>query len=466
MPVFRTRTRVELLRDMVARVVARSQLAGLTRNSVTYHILAAAASEISEGYTQLARLRDVFSIDRATGTDLDERAREIQPGTLSRILALYASGNVVFSRPGTSGIVNIPSGTVVAAQDARGSIRFRTTAAGSIPNLASVSGPVPVTAVEAGSRGNVAANQIVRILTRIPGVTGVTNGTAFSNGSDRELDPAFRARLKGFVRSLARGTIATLEAAAKNARLADGSRVLFAKVFEDPFELGEVQVYIDDGTGGLDQFDSTFAVSFDVIIASAAGGETRFNTTDKPIRDDGSFVLQINAVAQVRDVDYVLNPASGQITLSTTSYPTGLTATDEVRANYRSYIGLVQEVQRIIDGDPSFPLTYPGVRAAGIFVQTLPPQVVPQTVQAGIAVLDDFDTLVVANLVATAIQQYINGLNIGEAVIVAELIERAMGVDGMRDFNLTELTGSSPPVNQTMLENQVARISAGDISLI
>jgi uncharacterized phage protein gp47/JayE len=466
MPVFRARTRVEILRDMVARVVARSTLAGLTRNSAVYHVLAAAADEIAEGYFQLARLRDLFSIDKATGSDLDDRAREIQPGTVSRRQALYASTTVVFSRPGIVGVIPIAAGTIVGAADALGTIRFRTTAAGSILNGASTSAPIPVTAVEAGTRGNVDANSIVRILSRIAGVTGVTNPTAVSNGSDRESDADFRARLKAFVRSLARGTVAALEATAKNARLTDGARVLFAKVFEDPLTNGYVQLYVDDGAGGTDTFDSSFIGVYDNILPAALGGERRVFTTAKPIRDDGSFFLEVNAVVKVRGTDYVLNPATGQITFLVGPYPTGLTIGDAVRAQYRSYTRLVREVQRIMDGDPLFPLTYPGIRAAGIFVQVLPPQAVPQTLAAGIAVQDGFDTLTVAGQVVTAIQTYINGLNIGEDVIVSQIVEVAMAVTGMYDFQITSLTGSTPPVNQVMLENQVARIAASDISLI
>ena len=477
MPVFRSRNRVEILRDMIARVIARSSLAGLTRNSVVYHILAAAATEDAETYFQLARLRDLFSIDRATGSDLDERAREIQPAVITRELALYATGLVIFSRPGTTGLINIPAGTIVAAADAAGSIRFRTTAAGSIPNLSMVSAPIPITAIEAGARGNVVADTLTTpgirsIVTRIPGVTGVTNPTALTNGRNRESDQDFRARIKGFVRALARGTIQAIEVAVRSTRLPDGAKVVFAKVEEDAFTPGVVYVYIDDSTGSVESFDSTYIASYDVILNPALGGERRVFTTQGPIRDDGSFVLEVNAVPQVRGtsdspgIDYVLNPSTGQITFTTSSYPTGLTAGDVVRAKYRYYTRLIQEAQRIVNGVASNPLAYPGYRAAGIRATVLAPTTVPQTIVAGIAVADDFDTILVAQQVATAIQQYINGLNIGEDVIVAQIIEVAMAVDGMTDFQITELTGSTPPVNQVILDHQVARIAATNITLV
>ena len=472
MPVFRARNRVEILRDMVARVVARSTITGLTRNSVVYHILAAAADEDAETYFQLARLRDLFSIDRATGSDLDERAREIQPAVVSRQQALYATGNVVFSRPGTSGTIAIPAGTIVSALNPTGgSVRFRTTAPGAILNLASASAPVPVVALVAGADGNVAASTVVQFGTRVPGVTTVTNGAAFTNGRDRESDEDFRARLKAWTRSLARGTVAAVENAVRGARLPDGSRVVFSKVAEDAFRPGVVRVYIDDATGSVEAFDSTYIAGLDTILASALGGEQRVFTSARPIRDDGSFALFVNAVPQTRGtsdvpgVDYILNPATGQVTFTTSSYPAGLTLGDAVTANYRFYTRLIAEAQRIVDGDPAQPTSYPGYRAAGIYVQVLPPQTVPQSIVAGIVVADDYDTALVASRVATAIQAYINGLDIGADVIVAQIIEEAMRVEGMVDFAITSLSGSAPPVNQVILEYQVARISAAAITL-
>ena len=114
---------------MIARVVARSTLTGITRNNSLFHVLAAASSEDAEQYFQMARLRDLFSIDKATGSDLDARAKEIVPGTLPRRPPVQAAGTVVFSRPGTTGTTAVPSGTIVAASDAQGQISYQTTAA-------------------------------------------------------------------------------------------------------------------------------------------------------------------------------------------------------------------------------------------------------------------------------------------------------------------------------------------------
>lgn len=466
MPVFQPRSKLQILRDMVARVVARSDLVGMLRNSSVYHVLAASATEDAEQYFQMARLRDLFSIDKARGSDLDARAAEIQPAVLFRARPVAASGSVVFSRPGTIGSVAIPIGTLVAGSDEDGRIQYRTTAAGSILAGFTDSAAVPVVASDRGIRGNLAAGQVNRFITRVPGVTGVTNPTEFTNGRDRESDQNFRARLKAFIQSISRGTKTALEGFARNVVLADGRRILFARAVEPILPNGTVTLYVDDGTGSIEEFTDTFILANDTIINSAVGGETSFFTDSKPIRDDGFFELRINAVVQVRGVDFTLEPTEGKIQLDPIAYPTGLTAADNVEANYRHYIGLIQQAQKIINGDEDDPLRFPGVRAAGVQVIVSPPTTILQTLDATITVLDGFDTATVSLQVEAAIQDYINSLDIGEDVIVAELIQRAMDISGMFNIQISNLSGGSPAVDQVILETQVARITAADINLV
>lgn len=477
MPVFQPRNRIQIIREMVARLVARSKLTGLNRNSVFFHLLAAAANEDTEQYVQLARLRNLFSIDRARGSDLDERAAEIVPGVIVRRTARFASNDVVFSRPGTTGTIPIPAGTQVGATDPQGQVRFRTTVAGEIAAGNTTSGNINVVCTIAGVRGNITSPNINQIVSRIPGITGVTNPSDFTNGRDRESDESFRARLKSFVQAISRATPNALEGFARQVVLADGRRVLFARLVEPILPTGTVELFIDDGTGSIEEFSNDFISSFDTFVASAIGGETDAFTTEKPIRDDGSFVLEVDSlldapssgggfVALTRGTDYELNAALGQIELLPGGAVPSLSAGYSLRANYRYYLGLIQETQRVIDGDVDDPLRRPGVRGAGVQVLVKPPLAIFQTLSASISVLDDFDPTVVAVDVRSAIQDYINSLDIGADVIVAEIVERSMAVTGMFNFRIIDLSGSGAGgVDQVILNNQVARITSGSITL-
>lgn len=462
MPVFRPRTRVEILRDMIAKVIARGSLSALRKNSGVYHVLSAAADEDAEQYFQIARLRDVFSIDSATGSDLHARAAEIATdATLLPIAAQKAASYVVFSRQGTIGTVVIASGSVVAASDNEGLIRFSTTVNASILAGSAESSLVPVIAEEAGTRGNVAAETISRMETRIAGITGVTNPAAVTSGRAAESDPAFRARIKQHVQRMSRGTVYAIESYARAVRLTNGQRVLFARVVEPVVPNGTLACYIDDGTGTTDVYEDGLIDSDDILLASAVGGETLFTTNQRPIRDGASFYLTVDGVGKVQGTDYELNPSTGAVELVTP-----LTVGQQVKANYFYYIGLVQEVQKVINGDPDDRQNYPGVRAGATRVNVLPPTRVLQSVVGQISVFGDYDVTVVTAAATSEIQAYINGLDIGEFVLVSRLYEAVMGVAGVQNFALSELSGSTPPVDQIILPTQVARIASAAISIV
>ncbi|MCZ6868120.1 MAG: baseplate J/gp47 family protein [Gammaproteobacteria bacterium] len=460
MPLFKPRTRPEILREMIARVIARSTLVGLLRNSVVFHTLAAAADEDAEQYFQLVNLRAVFSIDKATGSDLDERAAEIQPATIKRRRSLFSSGNMSLFREGTVGNLNIPAGTIVAAEDAEGQIKYRTTVAATILDGFSQVIGIGVVALEAGARGNAAAGTIVQIVSRTPGLTAVSNPASFDNGQDREGDDRFRARLKLYVQGLSRGTPVAIRSFALNVQLTDGRRVLFASVSEPVVPTGTYDVFIDDGTGFITETDNGFQFSLDTLISPALGGETNLFTSARPLVP-GSLVAFKNAVAMVENVDFVVNTANGQLELLIP-----LVAGDIVTANYVFFIGLIQETQRVIDGDPGALLTFPGVRAAGTRAIVKAATPIPQTLAASASVANDFDAATVIEQVIAEIQSYINNLDIGRSVIVAEIIERAMAVPGMFNFQITDLSGTFPAVDQFILPNQVARIVSANISVV
>lgn len=457
MPVFQPRTRKQILRQLVARTVARSRLTGLVKSSGVVHLLASFANEASEVYFQMARLRDVFSIDLATGSDLDKRAAEIQPGTITRRGALAATTDVHLVRSTSSGYLPIDVGTIVSARDTAGEIRFRTIAPSGIFDGSTVSPAIQVVALERGTRANVVANAITTVVTRIATVTSAYNPTAVLNGADREKDPEFRARLKAYIASLPRGTPQAIESAALALRSPTGQRVLFAKVREPNPPTGTVSLYIDDGTGNIETFSSATLTSPETVVASAAGGEEDLQLISWPVRDDGSFVLTLDAVPLVRNTDFWLNATSGSIHLAVP-----LTTGQVVVAAYRHYTGMIQAVQRVINGIRGL-RQLPGIRAAGIRVAVLSPTRVLQSVSANATVAADFDVAAVIAAVVVAIQEYINGLDIGATVIVAEIIERAMAVPGMLDFELQSLTGSSPPRNQIILSSQIARVNASSI---
>jgi uncharacterized phage protein gp47/JayE len=457
---FTPRSFPDILERMINRVVARTDLTDINDGSSLKQVLAAAAREDDDQYFQMVKLLEVFDIKTATGDDLDERAKDFNPALISRRAARKATGTVVFSRTGTTGTISIPIGTQVQvpASGSQEAITFTTTAAGQILNGFSSSSAVAIEADEAGEDGNVAGGAISGFVSKPTGVDTVTNASALTNGQEKESDDNFRDRLLAQLKALPRCHVFGLESAALAVEdTVSGKSVSYAKVIEDVFNRGNVSLYVDDGNGTA---ESTQAVAGETVLAAAQGGEVDLYTAQKPIKTTIAYSLLINAVLQVEGTDYEFNPAAGHFKLKPTAYPNGLTVGDVVTASYTHYDGLIQEVQKVIDGDPLDRSNYPGYRAAGVVVRVLPPSIQQQTVLVNITVLQGYTQDTVGTNVAAALQAYVNGLGIGEDVILNEMRERAMAVPGMFDCSF-----SSPSSNVVILDNQLARLVSGNLTV-
>lgn len=156
--------------------------------------------------------------------------------------------------------------------------------------------------------------------------------------------------------------------------------------------------------------------------------------------------------------DYLLQRGTGQIEVLGAGLPGG----SIVVVGYTYYTGLVATVQTIIDGDANDPVTYPGVRAAGVIVVVETPTIRRITVRISISAQPGFVEADLIPQVREAVETYISGLGLGADVIIAEIIERSMGVTGV--YNVSVIT---PVADVVILENELpVPFSAGGVSLI
>lgn len=471
---FTVKTYEDILDGQIAKVVARTDLTDINDGSSVKQVLAASSRADDEQYFQMQNLLDLFDLDKATDEDLDERAKEVQAameltGQVTRITSRRATGEVVFSRTGTTGTVTIPIGTQVKVPStgAAADILFTTTEEGTILAGNTASANVDIRANVAGTASNAAVATITGFVTKPSGVDSVSNPSALTNGLDKESDDNFRRRIKLAIKGLARCQPDGLEAASVGVEDPGGSgkTVVFANVVEDIISRGEVTLYIDDGAGTI---ETTAAVATDTLglPGGAVGGEVDLYTAEKPIKPGTTFTLNYDAlgggspVVLVEDTDYTLDRSSGQIKLTQTSFPNGLTATDEVDADYTHFTGLIQEIQKIIDGDPADRSNYPGYRAAGVRVTVISPSVLQITVTVNVTVLAGFSQTEALAAVGAALSGYVNGLGISEDVIINELRERAMAVEGVFDVAFT-----IPTENTVILDNQIARLISANLTV-
>lgn len=464
--IFKIRTYRELLQTMIDRVVARSDLTDLVDGSSLKQVVGAAARMGEQLYLETARLLELFSIDRAQGTDLDDRAREYMPDGYERVGPTYAVGTLRWTRPvaAIGQAIAIPVGTVVSKAGNGQTPTYVTTAEGEILAGATQSqvvgggGDIPARAVASGADGNAAINTVTKAVSSIAGTSGVTNPLPFTGGATQESDDSFKARIRERTRSLSRCIPEALESRAKEA-IIDGRRVTVARVIEDAFRRGNVALYVDDGAGGLvDLYDTTTAD--EVVLESATGGERYLYTRHKALRGR-TWTVKVNDVDLVVVTDYQMIAPWGLIALSEDSYPTGLAAGDKVTIKpYTYWLDLVAEAQRLVDGDIANPTNYPCWRAAGVVVRCLPPNVRQLQVQLTTAVLDGYTRSAVLEQVAAVLADYVNALNIGDDVIYAELMQRAMDVPGMYDVLFT-----LPTENVPVADDEVARLLLSNLTV-
>jgi uncharacterized phage protein gp47/JayE len=446
---------------MISLVVARTDLSDVTDTSVFKKILAATSRELDEAYYQMTRLNDLFDLQKAAGEDLDERAKEIQPGTMKRIQARRAVGTVVFTRVATVGDVIIPVNTLLKTADGK---IFKTTLQSVILNGQHNSVSVPTIADVAGADGNVPGNTIIKFGSKIPGVDSVTNGTAFSQGRDQETDDSFRTRILNFISSLSRCPPQALEFAAVGTEdTVSGKAVIFAHIFEDPVNLGLVTLYIDDGAGTAATLGTP--VVGEIVTANltgpppgaAVGGEEFLYLASTTIDIDGSaFTISSNLRGSLTlGTNVFVNPASGLLFFSPP-----LSTGEIITAGYTPFSGLIPAVQKVVDGDPDDRANFPGFRAAGVLVRVLSPIVVTPTVEAILSLSPGVDRDTAVADATAAVEDYINNLGISGDIIRNKLIERIMEVDGVTDVDLSIPTG-----NVVILDNQIPRIAGSDIDI-
>jgi hypothetical protein len=136
----------------------------------------------------------------------------------------------------------------------------------------------------------------------------------------------------------------------------------------------------------------------------------------------------------VEGTDYFLNKSNGQIEFVTGFIPSPAMI---LLAVYEVFINFIKTVQDAIDGDLTDTLAFPGIRSAGVKVLARPAKKTPIDIVLEISVNSDLtDHPTAAFLTRQLIIAYINGLDIGEPVILAEIIERAMSVSGVTNANV------------------------------
>src|SRR5665213_1684353 len=172
-------------------------------------IIDAPSSQIALLYDQLSQVSSQQSLRLVVGSDLDKLAKNYG---LTRRQAVAASGVALLTFASIQGTININVGDLVTASNgfsfsvlnglsiiAAQSNYYRSVATTYANSLQFVgitdtyAVQVTVQATTVGSAGNISQYSLTR--TNSPGISNVTNASAFVGGSDQEDDATFRNRI-------------------------------------------------------------------------------------------------------------------------------------------------------------------------------------------------------------------------------------------------------------------------------
>jgi hypothetical protein len=187
------------------------------------------------------------------------------------------------------------------------------------------------------------------------------------------------------------------------------------------------------------------------VLPLAEEGQNYFQLSDYPVQQNTAEIYH-NAsgeyLLQELGTDYFLNRTNGQLQF----YGSGLPSGTQVVTYHAYYTGLVQLAQKVINGSKENPSTYPGYVAAGIIIHIDTPTIRQITIILSISVDVGYDEGDVREDVRLVVENYIDGLRIGDNVVLAKIISRAMGVDGVTDAKV-----QYPSSNIVILEEEIPK---------
>lgn len=130
---------------------------------------------------------------------------------------------------------------------------------------------------------------------------------------------------------------------------------------------------------------------------------------------------------------------------------------------YLYYTGLLRRVQRIVDGFEPDPENFPGRRAVGGFIETLPPLIKNIILTINVTTGEGVNLGDISNNIKSTIINYVQGLGVGTDVILSEIIAAVMGIKGVAAVTFTNPVPSTERI--TVAFNEKATISPENIGI-
>jgi hypothetical protein len=419
MAIFTPRNSNEILRELLGKLLNRTDLSDVNAGSTLFAIMNSVAIEIANIETRLNNIRNGYSLQTAVGTELDARCAELPPGAISRKKGGFASGTVLtLTRTDATEELIIPAGSLVQSETNSNTYKITEQIIMSVGELSREG--IYIICTSPGVNGNAEVGDIT-VNVNIEGIDTVVNTASLANGSDEESDGFLRARALKYVKSLGKSTINALEYLGESFSTVNGQTAKFAKLYEDLDIPAYSELILDDGSGFLNQ-DTDGNTRSGTISTNSQRIIYHDRPAISPIQPNQiGITTALGATKTVTANDYISLPERGIVYFREGFLSIGDTWSIN---NYKVYKGLIAELQDEIEGvNNTTQLTLPGYRAAGTRVRVLPPDLEELTFVVNITPNAGLNLINTRNTIKTFVVNYINNLPIGEPLIITKLIQ-------------------------------------------
>ncbi len=123
---------------------------------------------------------------------------------------------------------------------------------------------------------------------------------------------------------------------------------------------------------------------------------------------------------------------------------------------YQYWTGLLRRVSRTVDGYDPDPITYPGIKAAGVQIEVLPPRLQRVQVSLNVTPVNGLALSAISDTIKGAVLGYISSLGVGDDVVLSQIVKSVQSVSGV---DAVVVTNPVPSTERIILQDAEKAIS-------
>jgi len=429
-------------RDILAKILGRTNLNDVNVGSTLQTLANAVATELSSMEARMFNMRRSFAIQNSFGSDLDARVAELPPSGIERLTSTNASGAVMkFTRLNPA----LPALTITAPaifQNPSTGINYETTTDIVFAAGEQIKEDIFVVAISPGEDGNCESGKIITVIdSGLAEDITVTNTKPLTNGVNEESDASLQARALRFIKSLNRTTPDAVEFLGESFLSSDNTVFRFAALYEDNRQPGYSELVVDDGTGIRGQ-----DAPGQLITGTVPAGGMNYLAHDFPaIEDltvDNIVITDFNGdVIPILPSQIKSIPERGIIYFDDGVLLGGYSYQI---SDYRVFKGAMKELQREIEGNPSFGNTLTGWRSAGCRIRVVYPDIQFASFQVNVIVDPNFDVDETLAAVKDAVIEFVNSRDVGQELRIADMTREIMTTQNIVSISFQVAAGGLP----------------------